>query len=137
MKNLMKTLTILLIVTTILAICNVVFATEDEPIFIPDNEITNTGNNSVGGTNSLFDTTTNNNNSIQNNALINKTTGNNVTNNLVKNTNVNTGNSSIYNKTSNLPKAGSSDSFVLIAIMFIFGLSAIYAFKKIRDYNVK
>ena len=128
MKSLKKFLTVLLIVTFLVVTANVVLATEyeNETVFIQDEGNNNTNANSLFGNNTTNNNTTNNtvNNTINN-------TVNNVTNN-----NTNNANSSTYNS-SNLPKAGSTDSFVVIAIIVAFGASALYAYKKIRDYNIK
>ena len=43
-------------------------------------------------------------------------------------------NSSIYNN-SNLPKTGLSDSLPVVLLVVVFGISAIYAYKKIKDYR--
>ena len=69
----------------------------------------------------------------------NNTTKNNVTNkNNVVNKNTNKNNTSLYNNsnknTSNLPYTGTSDSVLFIIAALL--VSAIYAYKKIRDYNV-
>ena len=69
----------------------------------------------------------------------NNTTKNNVTNkNNVVNKNTNKNNTSLYNNsnknTSNLPYTGTSDSVLFIIVALLD--SAIYAYKKIRDYNV-
>lgn len=53
------------------------------------------------------------------------------------NTNRTSNNSSVYNNTNNtsLPKTGIEDSFPTIALIVVFGISAVYAFNKIRDYK--
>lgn len=57
------------------------------------------------------------------------------TNNANTNTNrANTNNSSIYNNT-NLPKTGIGDSLPIAALVVVFGISAVYAYKKIKDYR--
>ena len=43
-------------------------------------------------------------------------------------------NSSIYNNT-NLPKTGIGDSLPIAALVVVFGISAVYAYKKIKDYR--
>ena len=53
---------------------------------------------------------------------------NNTVNNAVNNTNTNTA-------VNTLPKAGNRESSAVLAILVIFGVSAIYAYKKIRDYR--
>ena len=69
------------------------------------------------------------------NRVNNNTTNNSVKNNTVNNT-TNKNTSSVYNNTS-LPKAGSVDSVTVLAVIAVFGVSAVYAYKKIRDYNIK
>ncbi len=46
----------------------------------------------------------------------------------------NTNSSSTYNST-NLPKTGIGDSLPIAALVVIFGISAVYAYKKIKDYR--
>ena len=126
MTNLRKLLVVLLIAVLMIGVSNVVLATEeDENItFIPDegaNNQTETNNT----TNPLNNTNTNN-------------SVNNATNNTVKNTvknNTNNANSSKYNNT-NLPNAGTSDGITVMVVVTVFGISALYAYKKIRDYNI-
>ncbi len=73
----------------------------------------------------------------------NNTTSNNTSNNNTNNTNTNNTNtnntsnvnsSSIYNNT-NLPHTGIEDSVPAVALIVVFGISAIYAYKKIKDYR--
>lgn len=61
---------------------------------------------------------------------------NTLTNNTANNTNKtnNTNNSSIYNST-NLPKTGIGDSIPVAMLVVIFGISAVYAYKKIKEYK--
>ena len=51
----------------------------------------------------------------------------------------NTGNSSTYtsntNNSSNLPDTGLEDSLPVVVLVVVLGVSAIYAFKKIKDYQ--
>lgn len=85
---------------------------------------TNTGNNT---SNTNTNKTTN----------ITSVVGNNSVNNTANNTSNNT---SVYNKTntttnsSNLPYTGTSSK--TIALVVLFGISAVYAYKKVSDYNV-
>ena len=83
----------------------------------------------------IIDEGTSNNNT--NNTTLNNTN----TNNTVKN---NTTNNNTTNKTNNgitnantLPKAGTTQNISAIVIAIIFGISAVYAYKKIKDYNIK
>lgn len=54
------------------------------------------------------------------------------TNNANRNNNSN--NSSIYNNSS-LPKTGIGDTLPIAALVVVFGISAVYAYKKIKDYR--
>ena len=55
---------------------------------------------------------------------------NNTTNNAVLTTN----NTSSYNNTS-LPKTGIEDHIPATILLVVFGVSAVYAYKKIQDYR--
>lgn len=59
------------------------------------------------------------------------TTGNSTNNN---NAVLKTNNTSNYNNSS-LPKTGVEDSMPIIVLTVVFGISAIYAYKKIQDYK--
>ena len=70
-----------------------------------------------------------------------RATKNNTTNNTAKNNSLNTGavtgnknNTSTYNNSS-LPKTGVEDSIPTMLLLVVFGISAVYAYKKIRDYK--
>ena len=43
-------------------------------------------------------------------------------------------NASVYNNT-NLPKTGIESSLPVAALVVVFGISAVYAYKKIKDYR--
>ena len=45
-----------------------------------------------------------------------------------------TNNSSVYTNT-NLPKTGLTDSIPVAALIVILGISAVYAYKKVKDYR--
>lgn len=80
---------------------------------------------------------TGNNNANNANVNANSANTNNVnTNNSNTNSNRsnNTNNSSIYNNSS-LPKTGIGDSLPIAALVVVFGISAVYAYKKIKDYR--
>lgn len=69
------------------------------------------------------------------NTNANNTNTNTNTNNTNINANKNnTNNSSIYNNT-NLPKTGIEDSVPVAMLVVIFGISAVYAYKKIKEYR--
>lgn len=84
---------------------------------------------------STIDNTSNdsNSNSNSNNSNSNSNRTNNTNTNRTNNTN-NTNNSSVYNNT-NLPKTGISDSIPVALLLVVFGVSSVYAYKKIRDYK--
>ena len=72
-------------------------------------------------------------NTNSNSANTNSNRTNNTNTNRTNNTN-NTNNSSVYNNT-NLPKTGISDSIPVALLLVVFGVSSVYAYKKIRDYK--
>ena len=120
MRELKKILIVLLIALLMVGLSNATFATDDDNVtMIPDEG----QNNATGNTNSLF-------NNANTNANTNRN-ANSTNTNITANTN-----SSQYNNT-NLPDAGSTDEMTIIFIVAIFGISALYAYKKIKDYNIK
>lgn len=72
----------------------------------------------------------NNTNRNTNNANANRNNSNTNTNNANKN-------ASSYNNANNtnLPKTGIEDSIPTVVLIVVFGISAIYAYKKISDYR--
>ena len=104
------------------------------------NDITNQlMNNSSGGNNSTNTPSTNSTNNSSNSANNSSNRTNNSTNrtnnNSSSNRNNNTNrNSSVYNN-SNLPSTGLGDSLPIAALVVVFGISAVYAYKKIKDYR--
>lgn len=118
---------IISIVALILVLTTNVFATEG-----------------VQGLNALLGDANNTNNTIPED---NNTVGNNTANNTINNTANNTANNVSNNATTNnnvaknntnrnnttIPDAGLDQSIVFI--IAIFGISAVYAYKKIRDYK--
>lgn len=62
------------------------------------------------------------------------TSGTNNTTNIT-NTNNTTNNTSATNET--LPKTGITEDYAIIAFAVICGISAIYAYKKVKNYNIK
>lgn len=99
---------VLIIITLILALSTAVFA---DPVI-------------VGGGNANTQNDTNTLNSVPN--VISNTTANNTTS-YRTNTNTNT----------TLPKTGVNDGYVVAILVTVCGISAIYAYKKIRDYNIQ
>ena len=123
MKNskLVKVVMGAIISLIVVAMANQVFA---------DNvtDLTNALGNSSSSSNS---SSTNN---ITSNTALNNTTRNNTVNNTIKNNSVlTTNNTSSYNNTS-LPKTGIEDHIPATILLVVFGVSAVYAYKKIQDY---
>ena len=86
-------------------------------------------------------TKNNTSNSTNTNTNATNTTNTTNTNNTAKNNSLNTGavtgnknNTSTYNNSS-LPKTGVEDSIPTMLLLVVFGISAVYAYKKIRDYK--
>lgn len=116
-SNLIKVVSILLISVMVMLFATTVNAADNNTGF-DDITHTLTGNNTAG-----------------NNTPSNNTPTNNTPSNKVNKNNTNTSNSSIYNNT-NLPKTGIGDSSIPIAMLVVvFGISAVYAYKKIKDYR--
>ena len=117
MKNLKLTKIVLLIITLIvvLAIGIEVFAADSNGSIVLEAP---TGNNSAN-------TNTGNTNTNTNNSVVAPT---------INNTPRNIVNSSSYNNTS-LPNTGAEDYTVIYVILGICAVSAIYAYKKVKDYN--
>lgn len=83
----------------------------------------------------LFSTTVN---AANDNNEVHDLTGTLTKNSTSNNTNKsnNTNNSSVYNNTNNnLPKTGIEDSIPVAALVVVFGVSAVYAYKKIKEYK--
>ena len=85
-------------------------------------------------TNALGNSSSSSNSSSTNNITSN-TARNNTVNNTIKNNSVlTTNNTSSYNNTS-LPKTGIEDHIPATILLVVFGVSAVYAYKKIQDYR--
>lgn len=122
--NLIKVISILLISVMVMLFATTVNAADDNSY----NDLTSTltGNNSNSSNNSSNTANTNSSNNTANTNSNNTNNSSNMTNN--------TNNSSVYNNTS-LPKTGAADSIPVAMLVVVFGISAVYAFKKVRDYK--
>lgn len=122
--NLIKVISILLISAMVMLFATTVNAANDNSY----NDLTSTltGNTSNNASN------TSNTNSNSSNNTSNTNSANNT--NKALNMSNNTSNSSVYNNT-NLPKTGATDSIPVAMLVVVFGISAVYAFKKVRDYK--
>lgn len=118
--NLIKAMLILVIGVILISVNTNVLAADDDYTELTLN------NAAVNNTNT--NTNQSNNNT---NTNVNKT---NTNTNKANNTNTNITNSSVYNNTS-LPKTGIEDSIPVTLLVTVFGISAVYAYKKINDYK--
>lgn len=110
-------------------------------IFISANSVFATAGNLIviQGNNTSANNTATEGNTVANN-VVNNVVANNTANTVNKVNSVNTLNTtntskSVYNNTTALPKTGSND-YAVFAIIGICAISAVYAYKKIRDYNI-
>lgn len=115
-------LTIALIIIAILIVGTKVFATgaSDNPIQIP---VINTSTNSVDANTQTNETTTN----IM-------TITNTLTTPITPTTNT-TG--STYQNTTTLPQTGDASDYAIFMVIAVAVIVAIYAYKKVREYNIK
>lgn len=128
-SNFIKVFLTIVMSLTILLFSTNVMAADDfedfEEIDLSISENTNTGNTNTN-TNSNVNTNSNTNtnlNSNANNDALNFNKGN--------NTNSNTNS----NNTTNLPKTGIEDSVPVAMLVVVFGISSIYAYRKIKEYR--
>lgn len=126
-SNLIQIITILLVSIMVMLFSTSVNAeTTLDPINMQALE-SNSNSNSANNTNT-------NNTNTNNTNKANKTNNTN-TNNTNKANNINnTNNSSVYNN-NNLPKTGIEDSIPVAALVVVFGVSAVYAYRKIKEYK--
>ena len=111
MKNSKVIMEIVIIISLLFALSTVVWA--DNTQIIIGGGSTNTQNDTVTNIPNVINTTTN------------------------TNTNINTNTSYRTNtNTETLPKTGVTDGYVVAILVTVCAISAIYAYKKIRDYNM-
>jgi uncharacterized MnhB-related membrane protein len=111
MKNSKVIMEIVIIISLLFALSTVVLA--DNTQIIIGGGSTNTQNDTVTNIPNVINTTTN------------------------TNTNINTNTSYRTNtNTETLPKTGVTDGYVVAILVTVCAISAIYAYKKIRDYNM-
>lgn len=122
-SNLIKVVSILLISLMVMLFTTTVNAAEEVDLY---NELTLDNSNTAN-------TNTNTGNTNTNTANTNTNT-NNTNVNTNRNRNINTNNSSIYNNTA-LPKTGIGDVVPVAALIVVFGISAVYAYRKINEYK--
>ena len=122
-SNLIKVISILVVSLMVMLFSTNVMAAETDNGFT---DLTpEVGNNTTNGTpNNTSNSNTNNTNNTNRNNISNNTNRTN-----------NTNNSSIYNNTNSLPKTGVTDSIPVAVLLIVFAISAVYAYKKIKDYR--
>ena len=119
-SNLIQIVTILLVSAMVMLFSTTVNAANDNNDV---HDLTGTLTKNSTPSNTPSNTTTNTPSNTPSN------TPNNTTNNAKKN-------SSVYNNTNNnLPKTGIEDSIPVAALVVVFGVSAVYAYKKIKEYK--
>lgn len=135
--NLMKAVSILLISAMVILFNVNVFAADNTGFNDLTSTLTNSSNSGANNTNSSSNNTSSNTNSSSNSSLsTNSITSNNSNTNRINtssNSNVNSNNSSIYN--TNLPKTGVESSVPVAMFIIILSVSAIYAYRKIKEYK--
>lgn len=117
---LMKVALVLVITIMGMLFLTTVNAADDDGIDLTSTLTSGSGNNSSNTGNTNTNTSGNNSNTSNNSLVVN----NNTTNN----------NASVYNN-SNLPKTGIGDSVPVALLLVVFGISAVYAYKKVKDYR--
>ena len=116
------------------AIVSLIVIVMANQVFADDvTDLTNLLGNSSSTNNSVSNTTNNTTNSTSNRTS-NNTVANNSLNSLTNNSVLTTNNTSVYNNSS-LPKTGIEDHIPATILLVVFGVSAIYAYKKIQDYR--
>lgn len=101
-----------------------------------------TSGNAMDLTNTITGGNSSRNNTTGGNSSNNTSTGNNTTGNSSSGNSSSSNNSSVMrtNNTSNynnssLPKTGIESSFPSLVLIVVFGISAVYAYRKIKDYR--
>lgn len=124
--NLMKVVSILLISTMVILFNVSVFAADNTGF----NDLTSTLTNSSNNTNNTNTSNSTNSNTNSSNTNSNTSSNSNKSN---TNSNVNSNMTSIYN--TNLPKTGVESSVPMAMFIIILAISAIYAYRKIKEYK--
>lgn len=127
--NIVKSLLIALVsLSMIMFTTNFVLAANDEFEEVDfDNQSSSNSSTNKANTNSNKSNTNSNKNKANTNS--NKSNSNSLNTNGVRGNNV-----SSYNNTS-LPKTGLQESLPTVLLVVVFGISAVYAYKKIKDYR--
>lgn len=122
-SNLIKAFSVLVLSVMVVSVCTMVNAADANGY----NDLSATLTGNVAGGNNTNTGNTNNTNGTNTNTNVNANKAN--TNNTNK-----VNNASVYNNT-NLPKTGIESSLPVAVLVVVFGISAVYAYKKIKDYR--
>lgn len=134
----MEKLTVLkILLITVVCIVITLFTTSVKAVEdgnFPDilNEASNENTNANANTNSNNNSNTNTNSNSNSNVNTNSNSNTNRNTNLNTNTRNNTSNT--YNN-SNLPNTGIQNSIPTVLLLIVFVISAVYAYKKIKEYK--
>lgn len=136
MKNLTnaKIILVMMIMIAVMLISTSVFAEDSSGWADLTNTLSNTSPSPAAATgNVVTPTATNTNTGVSTNTTTNLTPSSNTSSNSTQNTtNVTSYNST---NTSNLPETGLQDSLPLAGLIVVVAISAVYAFKKVKDYQ--
>ena len=114
----LKSFLVILVCAMLIFAITPVYAATDEGFedILGDNTSTNTGNTNSNTANTNTNSANTNSSNVQNlNALRNATNG--------------------VNTTNSLPNTGIEDSLPTVLLVVVFAISAVYAYKKIKDYR--
>ncbi len=117
----LKSFLVILMCAMLIFAITPVYAATDEGFedILGDNTSTNTGNTNSGNTNTRNSNARNTNSNASN----------------VQNINALRNTSNTTNRTNTLPNTGIGDSLPTVLLVVVFAISAIYAYKKIKDYR--
>lgn len=127
----LKSFLVILVCAMLVFTATSVYAATDEGF----NDLLSDGNNTSSGTNTnTGNSNTNTNTGTNTNTNTNTNTKTNRNSSNVQNINALRNNTSNTTNT-NLPNTGIQDALPTVLLVVVFGISAIYAYKKIKDYR--
>lgn len=124
--NLMKVILVLIVSAMLILSYTTIVNAADANTF---EDITPTLDPNAGSSSGSTNANNANANSANTNALVSNSANTNT-----NNTNTNTNNSSVY-ANSNLPSTGIGESLPIALLVIVCAISAVYAYKKIKDYR--
>jgi len=135
-KSKLIKLFLVITVALVLAISATTSFAADEIIDFTDTtqSSNNTSSNTNTNTNTNSNTNSNSSNTNTNTNSSNSIAANNTNSSTYNTTNTNTNKTA--NTNTNLPKTGIAETGSIVFIVVALGISAVYAFKKVRDYNI-